>query len=1055
MVRVGSASRTLRSGDLVGRRVERRALQEWADEAWQGRFRIVTVTGDPGVGKTALVDAMVPGWRADGVEVRGGVCHEHVAVPYLPVLTAMPSLVPATTASPQAPPPLVDRAPELFATVTDELLSAARSRRLVLWLDDLHWADAATVDLLAHLLTTVTRHATLEPLTLLVVLGLQAEGSPAPTTRVVERLAREAAHRELVLGGLDEVSVNELLERSLGARPSRRLLADVVEVTEGNALFVGELLAHLHRVGALVEEGGEIVAHGGVVTGRMALGDVLDSSVRGLDPQARIVLEAAAHLGNGQHIDDVRVVAAVDGDELDAALDELESAGMLVERTDGTYLLPNDELRRILVQDLGTRAGQALHLRFAHQLLGAGATSDDRALRVAHHLRWAGSKAPPELVLEHVGRAARIYLGLHAWSDAGRCVELAIDALERVGGRSAEELELRLVAALAGFRNHDAAAAMRHARRSVELARDAGDLEGWGRALLIAHRSRLTLTDELLADLDARDELLRFVEEAGQAVPSVRARCWQLMSEIAVTAGAPELAQSDVAEARRLAADLGDEVLLAEVAFAVGFTDLGALRPADAVASFRASAAAARRGGDEWILAWPLGRLPLAELMLGDLDGAREHARDAVALGQRTHHWAEQGLARAYEALDALVRNDVGGCELAAADAMELHHRSSYPFIVSVAWPVLARSRALRLDRLGALEVVETWRRSGVRGAARAALAVDALTSSVDELRRSVDVERLRRGAGTAVHGFSAGSLAVDVELGVRLGDAVLLETADGQLLRLHDQGVRFLLPTGASVERLRGMALAGLGRREEAVRMLADAAEDLRASGAETEALHCEVERIVALPAGEDLRDDAFDLARRLDAASLLALLERLREHLPASVAVGMRLRRTVVVWDMVGSTRHLVSVGDEAFAVLVDEVNALIQQHLSRHGGVAFKYTGDGVFAWFRDPAAALRCAQEVRRDVTAQFPDGSERGVRLRAGVAVGEPVDRAGDLLGVAVVTAARLCDAAGDDGVLCTAEVVAEARAAAPLVRPRRLELKGLAAPVEVVELGHD
>jgi predicted ATPase len=322
VVHAGSAGpETSQHGELVGRRAERRALHEWAQDAWQGRFRIVTVTGEPGVGKTALVDAMVPTWRADGVEVRCGVCHEHVAVPYLPVLTAMPSLVDARATVTQPVPLLVDRAPELFVTVTDELLEAARSRRVVLWLDDVQWADAATADLLAHLLTTVTRQATLEPLTLLVVLGARAEAVPTLSTRVLERIGRESAHRQLVLGGLDELSVNELLERTLGARPSRRLLADVVEVTEGNALFVQELVAHLRRVGALTEEGGEIVARGGVIAGPTALGEVFDGRVRGLGPHARTVLDVAAHLGNGQRVDDVRVVAALDDHELDAALD--------------------------------------------------------------------------------------------------------------------------------------------------------------------------------------------------------------------------------------------------------------------------------------------------------------------------------------------------------------------------------------------------------------------------------------------------------------------------------------------------------------------------------------------------------------------------------------------------------------------------------------------------------------------------------------------------------------------------------------------------------------
>ena len=381
---------------------------------------------------------------------------------------------------------------------------------------------------------------------------------------------------------------------------------------------------------------------------------------------------------------------------------------------------------------------------------------------------------------------------------------------------------------------------------------------------------------------------------------------------------------------------------------------------------------------------------------------------------------------------------------------MQLYGRSSYPYIASIAWPLQAYVRALRLDRLGALDVVQTWRESGIRGASRFELLVDALTLPEAELTERVDLGRYQPAASTEPHAFTAGALAIDVEIGSRLGNTDLLSGALVRLDRLVSRGVALLLPTGASVHRLRGMALVGLGDVDRGVAVLEAAAADLARSGAEVERLWCQVERCLALvPAGAP---DAGELARVLDAASLLGLLHRLLEHLPPGIAIGTRLRRTVVVWDMVESTRHLIAMGDMAFVSLVHDLNQLIARRLAEHGGVAFKYTGDGVYAWFLDEADAVRCAVAVDADLRRRRLRSPGDPLRLRAGVAVGQPVNDAGDLFGLAVVVAARLCDAASDDAILCTAETTAEM---AHLTRQRPLGpmvLKGLQDPVEVVEI---
>jgi class 3 adenylate cyclase len=258
----------------------------------------------------------------------------------------------------------------------------------------------------------------------------------------------------------------------------------------------------------------------------------------------------------------------------------------------------------------------------------------------------------------------------------------------------------------------------------------------------------------------------------------------------------------------------------------------------------------------------------------------------------------------------------------------------------------------------------------------------------------------------------------------------------------------------GSAVERLRGRALIGLGRVDDGISVLAEAEQRLRAAGARVEAVQCAAERCRAL-AGRDpdaASELALETAVELDVLSLLGVLRDFRSGLPPSLGTGTRLRRTVVAWDMVGSTPLLVRSGDEGYVDLVHELNEIVRRRLAEHRGVPFKYTGDGVYAWFLDAADALRCAIAVRRDLERRNAIAPTTSVTMRTGVAVGQPVDDAGDLFGLAVVTASRLCDGASAEQILCTAEAAGEARHAVPTTPVGAMSLKGIEQEVEVVSI---
>ena len=1016
-----------RPDPFVGRRDELAALRRWSRRAWDGDVVVASIVGESGVGKSTLLERLVPDWLDDGATVHVATCDERVSIPYLPVLTAM-SAAPSTDHDAVIDvSPANDRLPHVFVTLADQLIEEASSGRVVLRVDDIHWADAGTLDLLLHMVVNALRRSSTDPLTLLVVLTSQPVDDTTEAHQFLARLEREPGHRSARLEPFDELAVNELLERLLGRRVSRALLEEIFDSSIGNPLVIRSIVATLRERDALSVVNGEIRSSIPVA----AEGSVLDTPhrrrIETLDESARELLTLAAHSRDGTAASTLARIARFDGATMDAALDALEQAALLVELPGGRVRFVDPAVRQHLAGSLPRRAREQLHLRVAEALALTVSDDDDPAvLEVAHHLRRTGERAPSDMVTRFATLAVRQSSAMGAWAKAARYADLAVAAARR-SSHPVDMLDLHLTAALAHFRNHDAEAIAGHCAEAATIARRRGDENAHGRALLLAGRGRLTLTTDIGADASAYDDLVDFAEHARDVDTGVLARCWALLAEVLMTAGDSDSARRAAAEGTTLALASGDAVLIAETEFSAGLTEFGDMCPVAAIHHFETSVAAAREGGDEWILAWPHGRLVLSSLLVGDLRRAQEEATGTQALCRRTHHWAEDGLVTAGAAAVALQRGALDDARQLANDALQIHTRSSFPYIPSLAWPIICHSHALALERSLAQRALEEWAASGVRGSARFGLLVDALTLSPAELFDCVDLERYRRQPRNSSHVFNAGGLAVDVEIGVRLGAHDLVEHALAQLDDLAERGTRLLLPTGMSVDRLRGMARLALGDVQVGFEHFDHAIELLDRAGAAVESFWVETERsrarLQADPHGT--RADAERLAVELRGAGLAALHARLVSDAPVAIDEGSSVRRTVVCWDIVESTPLLIASGDARYVELLRDLEAMIERRLDQYGGVIFKHTGDGLFAWFADPTEAARCTRAVARDLVRRNRRSAGAPIVLRTGVAVGRPIPDQTDLFGVTVVTAARLCGVAGPGHILCTHEVAAE------------------------------
>jgi class 3 adenylate cyclase len=161
----------------------------------------------------------------------------------------------------------------------------------------------------------------------------------------------------------------------------------------------------------------------------------------------------------------------------------------------------------------------------------------------------------------------------------------------------------------------------------------------------------------------------------------------------------------------------------------------------------------------------------------------------------------------------------------------------------------------------------------------------------------------------------------------------------------------------------------------------------------------------------------------------------------------------RAILFTDLEGSTSLLESVGEAPYMVLLTEHDLIIRRALVAARGREVKHTGDGIMASFDSVSSALECSLTIQKGFAARPRTGEGQNLRVRIGIAAGEPVDHNDDLFGATVTLASRIC-AAADAGHILTSDVVQElGRAKGFSFDPgQERTLKGVGTPTRLYEL---
>jgi DNA-binding CsgD family transcriptional regulator len=409
---------------LVGRDSELAALVMLLTGVAQGRGSSVLIEGEPGIGKSALVRAAVAEATDLGSQVFWGAGDElGQALPLLPVLDALRVRQPSSDArrgtivrllrGELAADPGADvsaaLAEQLLALVTEQ--SAARPTILVI--DDLQWADQATVTLWGRLARSVQQVP-------LLLVGTMRPVPQRPDLLALRRAVPDTLH--LLLPGLSESAVAELVAALAGGKPDARLLR-LADGAAGNPLYITELLAALARSSGLsVTDAGAVELTSGSPPASLAA--AIADRLGFLSRPVHEVVRAAALLGVDFAVTDLATVLGCGVADLISGLDEARAAGVLTQA--GHDLgFRHPLIRAALYEEMPHSLRAAWHRDAGRALAAADAPAD----RVARQLLWAvggpdgGSDPMDEWMLSWLADASELLIG--------RAPQVAADLLRR------------------------------------------------------------------------------------------------------------------------------------------------------------------------------------------------------------------------------------------------------------------------------------------------------------------------------------------------------------------------------------------------------------------------------------------------------------------------------------------------------------------------------------------------------------------------------------------------------------------------------------------------
>jgi tetratricopeptide (TPR) repeat protein/transcriptional regulator with XRE-family HTH domain len=647
----GGFAGSLPTGPMVGREVELGQMLAAAQDVIKGEGRLVLLAGEPGIGKTRLVQELTVALHERGFLLAAGRCTEaDETVPYHPFVEALtalyqlaPSALRATVSQdwPQLAALLPEewarahvqggRQPEdqqlLFFAVSRFLEAMTANAPLALLLDDLHWADGSSLKLLTHL----AHHTRTLPILLLGTYRDVEVGREHPLEAALRDLQRAELVERIAVSRLNEQETGALAEATLGEPGVSATLTQMLyQCTEGNPFFLQQVMRSLVEQGEIDRQDGYWMWPAST---KLAVPETVRSVIghrlSRLSPAIQELAHQASVLGQIFSFDDLQALSGRSEDDLDDALIELTSAGLVRDEDADTYAFDHALTRQTFYDDLSARRKRTLH-RAAGQAL-EGLPERGRQGRVAE-LAWHYRRGDdPHKALTYTlltGDAAAATTG---YAEAERQYETAEELARALGDelRLAEAQEKRGGVLGTMGRIDEAITVLEQA---ADRYHTLGDVEGEARAVAelgLQHFARGT-TD---AGIDRIRQMLAVL--SGRGAPAVIANLYRCESAYYFSKLRFDDGAQSWEHALEAARRTNDARLLGQVAAgsAVGKRRMG--HPQQAIRLLQEAVNLADATGDVSGAMWATGLMGEVHYYTGELEPAIPAFERAFAMAQR------------------------------------------------------------------------------------------------------------------------------------------------------------------------------------------------------------------------------------------------------------------------------------------------------------------------------------------------------------------------------------------------------------------------------------